>query len=259
MSSSFSSSSVPAIKVAGLTKRFGALTAVDSLDFEIHPGEIFAFLGPNGAGKTTTVKLLSGLLRPDEGTALIAGFDMAKAPQQAKARAGMVPEQPFVYPYLTGFEFMRLAGDLYGIAADQQRKKIPELLEMFELQGWAGDQVEAYSHGMKQKLVLASVLLHRPEVLFLDEPLVGLDPKSARLVKDIFARLAERGTAIFMCTHVLEIAEKLAHRVGIIHRGKIIAEATVEELKKNTAHRNLEDIFLELTGGAEYAEQLKYL
>jgi ABC-2 type transport system ATP-binding protein len=253
------SSTGPAVSTAGLTKRFGNLTAVDALSITIGYGEIFAFLGPNGAGKTTSVKLLTGLLRPDAGTALVAGFDIAREPRKAKARIGLVTDQPFVYPHLTGFEFMRLAGDLYGVPGDEQRRKIPELLAMFELEQWAGDPVEAYSHGMKQKLVLASVLLHRPSVLFLDEPLVGLDPKSARLVKDIFARLAKRGTAIFMCTHVLEIAEKLAHRVGIIHHGKIIAEATVDQLRSQAAHRNLEEVFLELTGGTEYAELLKYL
>lgn len=248
------------IRTTGLTKQYGTLTAVDAVNLEITAGEIFAFLGPNGAGKTTTVKLLTGLLRPTSGSAVIAGFDIQKEPGAAKSCIGLVADQPFVYPYLTGFEFMRFVGDLFAVDIAEQKEKIPELLEMFELSKWSGELIESYSHGMKQKLVLASVLLHRPRVLFLDEPLVGLDPKSARLVKEIFGMLAGRGVTIFMCTHVLEIAERLAHRVGIIEQGKIIALESVSELKKNAkSNGNLEDVFLELTGGAEYSELLRYL
>ncbi len=173
---------------------------------------------------------------------------------------GYVSDQPFVYPYLTGLEFMRFVGDIYSVDPAYQRDKIPELLEMFELSKWADETTESYSHGMRQKLVLASVLLHSPTALFLDEPLVGLDPKSARLVKEIFCELSSRGVAIFMCTHVLEIAEKLASRAGIIHRGKIIALESVSELKQKEKNGgNLEDVFLEITGGTQYAELLKYL
>jgi ABC-2 type transport system ATP-binding protein len=250
----------PAIKTAGLTKKFGGLTAVENLELEIKFGEIFAFLGPNGAGKTTTVKLLTGLLRPTSGSAAVGGFDIQKNPIEAKRAAGLVSDEPFVYQYLSGFEFMRFVGDIYGVPAAEQKERIPELLEMFELRNWSGELVETYSHGMKQKLVIASVLLHEPKVLILDEPLVGLDPKSARLVKDILMKLSERGVAVFMCTHVLEIAEKLAHRVAIIQRGKLIALETVEELRARARTQgNLEDIFLELTGGTEYAEMLKLL
>lgn len=249
-----------AIKTIGLTKRFGDLAAVDSLELDIKFGEIFAFLGPNGAGKTTTVKLLTGLIRPTAGAAFVAGHDIQKNPIEAKRLFGLVSDQPFVYQQLSGFEFMRFVGDIYRVPVKDQKTRIPELLEMFELNEWSGELVESYSHGMKQKLVLASVLLHDPKVLFLDEPLVGLDPKSARLVKDILLKLSERGTAIFMCTHVLEIAEKLAHRVGIIQKGKLVALETVDELKKKARARgNLEDTFLELTGGAEYSELLKLL
>jgi len=234
--------------------------ALEGLTLEINAGEIFAFLGPNGAGKTTTVKLFAGLLKPTSGSASVLGFDVSLHPVEAKKAIGLLSDQPFAYPYLTGFEFLRLAGDLYGVTAAEQRLKIPELLEMFALTDRAGDMVESYSHGMKQKLALASVLLHKPKVLFLDEPLVGLDPKSARLVKDIIVALAGRGVTVFMCTHVIEIAEKLAHRVGILERGKLIAMESVADLKKrmHTA-ANLEDMFLQLTGGTEYAELLKYL
>jgi len=244
----------------GLTKKFGGLTAVDNLSLEVARGEIFAFLGPNGAGKTTTVKLMAGLLIPSSGTACINGYDITKEPLKAKQSLGYVSDQPFVYPQLTGFEFMRFVGDIYSVEPGYQAGKIPELLEMFELSKWADETLETYSHGMRQKLVLASVLLHRPSVLFLDEPLVGLDPKSARLVKEVFAELSGRGVAIFMCTHVLEIAEKLATRAAIIHKGKLIALENIETLKhKIKSGGNLEDVFLEITGGTQYLELLKYL
>jgi ABC-2 type transport system ATP-binding protein len=249
-----------AVKTEGLTKKFGSLVAVDNLDFEIAPGEIFAFLGPNGAGKTTTVKLLTGLLAPSAGTALVNGYDIQKDPVNAKKSFGYVSDQPFVYPYLTGFEFMRFVGDVYRVSSEEQKAKIPELLEMFEIWKWADQTIESYSHGMRQKLVLASVLLHRPKVLFLDEPLVGLDPKSARLVKEVFSELSGRGVTIFMCTHVLEIAEKLAKRAGVIFQGKLIALETIETLKQKAKQGgSLEDMFLEITGGMEYMELLKFL
>ena len=249
-----------AIRAEGLTKKYGDLTAVDGLDFEIPRGEIFAFLGPNGAGKTTTVKLMSGLLVPSAGTAYINGFDIRKDPLKAKRSLGYVSDQPFVYPHLTGFEFMRFVGDVYSVESVYQKEKIPELLEMFELSKWADETAEAYSHGMRQKLVLASVLLHNPSVLLLDEPLVGLDPKSARLVKEVFLELSGRGVAIFMCTHVLEIAEKLATRAGIIQRGRMITIEDMKTLKQKIKRGgNLEDVFLEITGGTQYADLLKYL
>jgi ABC-2 type transport system ATP-binding protein len=175
------------IELRGLTKRFGDHSAVEDLSLEVRPGEIFAFLGPNGAGKTTTVKMMTGLLRPTSGTARVAGFDVVTQTLEAKRRLGYVPDEPFVYPKLTGAEFLRFVGDLYEVPYAAQAKRIPELLAMFELTSWGGELVEAYSHGMRQKLVLASVLLHEPKVLLLDEPMVGLDPKSGRLVKEIFS------------------------------------------------------------------------
>lgn len=249
-----------AIQVEGLTKKFGSLSAVDNISFEIEPGEIFAFLGPNGAGKTTTVKLMTGLLSPTAGSVHINGLDVRKDPVAAKRSFGYVSDQPFVYPYLTGFEFMRFVGDVYKVSPEEQKAKIPELLEMFELGKWSDETIESYSHGMRQKLVLASVILHRPSVLFLDEPLVGLDPKSARLVKEIFNELSGRGVTIFMCTHVLEIAEKLARRAGVIFQGKLIALESIQALKQKAKEGgNLEDVFLEITGGTEYLELLRYL
>ncbi len=252
------------IRLEGLSKSFGAYQAVCDLNLEVKPGEIFGFLGPNGAGKTTTVKMLTGLLKPTSGRVLVGGRDMALDPIAAKRGMGLVPDEPFVYPKLTGAEYLRFIGELYGVPLSDMRKRIPDLLEMFELAPWAGELLESYSHGMRQKLVLAGILLHDPKILVLDEPMVGLDPKSGRLVKDIFAKLAQRGTAIFMCTHVLEIAEKLCHRIGIMIGGKMIACGTMDELRAasssaDSGGQDLESIFLSLTGGAEYSTLLKYL
>lgn len=248
------------IKTINLTKKFSTVIAVDSLNLEISEGEIFAFLGPNGAGKTTTVKLLSGLLRPTSGKAIICGYDVQKEPLKVKKLIGLVPDRPFLYPKLTGVEFLQFIGHIYDIPIEVQRNKIHELLTLFDLKDYANDIIENYSLGMKQKLVLAGILLHQPKVLFLDEPLVGLDPKTARLVKDIFLQLSSRGVAIFLCTHILEIAEKLAHRIGIIDKGKIIALGKKDDLRE-LSHKEgtLEDIYLDLTGATEYANLLKYL
>jgi ABC-2 type transport system ATP-binding protein len=248
------------IKTIALTKRFQDVTAVNALTLEIAPGEIFGFLGPNGAGKTTTVKLMTGLLKPTSGEAWIGGFNVQTHPREAKKILGLVPDQPYVYPQLTGKEFLRFVGDLYEVEWDHQRKKIPELLEMFELNEWGDELVETYSHGMRQKLVLAGVLLHQPRVLFLDEPMVGLDPKSARLVKEIFRELSQKGVSIFMCTHVLEIAEKLCQRIGIVQHGRMELIGSTEELRARAKMGgSLEDVFLHLTGGSDYAEMLRFL
>ncbi|MEK7389405.1 MAG: ABC transporter ATP-binding protein [Elusimicrobiota bacterium] len=249
------------IRLEGLSKSFGQYRAVSDLNLEVKPGEIFGFLGPNGAGKTTTVKMITGLLRPTAGTVVIDGRSMASDPIAAKKAMGLVPDEPFVYPKLTGSEYLRFIGELYGVPLSDMSSRIPDLLEMFELSPWAGELLESYSHGMRQKLVLAGILLHEPKVLVLDEPMVGLDPKSGRLVKDIFIRLARRGTAIFMCTHVLEIAEKLCDRIGIMIGGRMVACATLPELHSQAGQGgdDLESIFLSLTGGAEYAALLRYL
>lgn len=249
------------IRLEGIRKTFGAYTAVHGLDLEVKPGEIFGFLGPNGAGKTTTVKMMTGLLKPTAGRIIVGGRDMAADPIAAKRAMGLVPDEPFVYPKLTGAEYLRFIGELYGVPLADMKKRVPELLEMFELSPWGGELLESYSHGMRQKLVLAGILLHEPKILVLDEPMVGLDPKSGRLVKDIFMTLAQRGTAIFMCTHVLEIAEKLCHRIGIMIGGKMIACGTLDELRMQSEKdgKDLESIFLSLTGGAEYSTLLKYL
>lgn len=249
------------IEISGLVKRFGSLTAVAGIDLKVEPGEIFGFLGPNGAGKTTTVKLITGLLKPTEGSVRVAGFDVATQTLEAKRRMGLVPDEPFVYPKLTGAEYLRFIGELYGVPLGFQRKRVPELLEMFELSSFAGELLESYSHGMRQKIVVAAALLHEPRVLILDEPMVGLDPKSARMFKDILLTLAQRGTTVFMCTHIIEIAEKLCHRIGIMIAGRLTAVGTLSQLKTQAQGRfsNLEDVFLSLTGGHEYAALLKNL
>jgi len=255
------------IKTVNLTKKFRNITAIENLNLEIPAGEIFGFLGPNGAGKTTVVKLLTGLLRPSAGESYIGGFNIQRQPLEVKQMIGLVPDQPFIYPKLTGKEFLRFIGDLYHVPLAQQKQKIPEFLEMFELKEWGDELVESYSHGMRQKLVFSSVLLHSPKVLFMDEPMVGLDPKSARLLKEILLRLSRSGVTLFMCTHVLEIAEKLCHRIGIVVAGRMIALGTQRELREmaqmpssgSRDGQTLEDVFLSLTGGTEYASLLKGL
>jgi len=248
------------IKIKGLSKSFRGVQAVRDLTLDIAPGEIFGYLGPNGAGKTTTVMMLTGILQPTSGEAYIDGMNIAQEPLKVKKILGLVPDQPFIYPKLTGQEFMRFIGDMYEVSWERQKQKIPQLLKMFELSEWSNQLIESYSHGMRQKLVLAGVLLHQPKVLFLDEPMVGLDPKSAKLVKEIFSRLAASGVTIFMSTHVLEIAEKLCHRIAIVQEGRVTSMGTTEELRQMSAKGgSLEDVYLSLTGGEAYGEMIKYL
>jgi len=238
------------IKIDNLTKAFGPFKAVDGLCLDVGPGEIFGFLGPNGAGKTTTVKILSGIMKPTSGRVLLGGHDMAASPLEAKRELAYIPDEPFVYPKLTGHEFLRFIGDVYSVPQEEQERRIPELLELFELSAQAGELLESYSHGMKQKLLIAGVLLRKPKVVLFDEPTVGLDPRSIRRFKDILADITGRGAAVFMCTHILDMAEKLCTSVGIIDSGRLIAKGTVAEVKALSAGgagRSLEDIFLELT------------
>jgi len=242
------------IKLTNLTKQYGKLTAVNSINLEIKAGEVFGFLGPNGAGKTTTIKMMAGLLQPTGGSVAIGGFDVQQAPLKAKAITGFIPDRPYLYEKLTASEFMRFVAELYTMQDADGR--IRELLELFGLTDWAGELVENFSHGMKQRLVMASSLLHRPSVLVVDEPMVGLDPRGARLVKDLFRDLAAGGVTVFMSTHTLEIVEAMCTRVAIINRGEIIAEGSVEELGRlaRMESSHLEPIFLKLTGGDEAVE-----
>ena len=245
----------PLIEMRQLVKRYGEKAAVDGVSLEVHAGEIFGFLGPNGAGKTTTIKVIVGLLQPTSGTVRVGGHDVQKEPLQAKASSGYVPDEPHLYPKLTGRELLRFVGDLYGVTGEQVERRIDELLRLFDLTPAADDTIDSYSHGMRQKTALAAALVHDPKVLVLDEPTVGLDPKSARLIKDLLRQMAERGAAVFLSTHILEIAENMCDRIGIINQGRLIASGTMAELRSlGTGESSLEDIFLSLTGGAEYAE-----
>jgi ABC-2 type transport system ATP-binding protein len=226
---------------------------VNGIDLAVAPGEVFGFLGPNGAGKTTTLKMLAGLLQPTGGSAEVCGFDVQKDPLRAKAVTGFIPDRPYLYEKLTAGEFMGFIARLYDVR--DARGRIADLLGLFGLADWSNELVENFSHGMKQRLVMASALLHEPKVLVVDEPMVGLDPRGARLVKDLFRDLASKGVTVFMSTHTLEIVEAMCTRVAIIHKGEIIAEGSVEELGRlaRMEHSHLEPIFLKLTGGDEMA------
>ena len=245
----------PLIRTQNLVKRYGDKLAVNNVSLDVYSGEVFGFLGPNGAGKTTTIKMIVGLLQPSSGTVSVAGYDVNTQPLLAKAASGYVPDTPNLYAKLTGRELLRFVGDLYNIDRAQAERRSEELLRMFDLIAAADDTTDSYSHGMQQKTSLAAALMHDPRVLVLDEPTVGLDPKSARLIKDILRQMADRGTAIFLSTHILEIAERMCDRIGIINKGELIAVGTMEELRAlgQSGKASLEDIFLSLTGGAEEA------
>jgi len=238
------------IEIINLVKKFDAKTAVDNLNLSIERGEIFGFLGPNGAGKTTTIKIMTGLLRPTSGKVMIGSHDVVRNPIATKSITGYVPEDPFIYEKLTGREFLRFIGGLYSLNGKGIDKKIDYWGDFFAYQSSLDNLSESYSHGTKQKLVMSAALLHDPQVLIIDEPMVGLDPKSTKKVKDLFKEKSRLGTTIFLSTHILSVAEELCDRVGIIHQGKLIATGTLAELKHNaqaTDNTSLESIFLSLT------------
>jgi len=240
------------ISVEHLTKRFGTKVAVDDLTLHVPAGELFAFLGPNGAGKTTTIKTLVGLLRPDAGRVLIAGHDIVREPIAAKAVISYIPDLPYLYDKLTGREFLEFVGRMYGLDPARRAEKIERLTERLELGEFLDDLCEQYSHGMKQRVVIAASLLHDPKALIVDEPMVGLDPKTARVVKDIFRELVQDSATVFMSTHTLSVAEELADRIGIIDRGRLVAVGTLDELKEQAGgRRGLEEMFLKITGREE--------
>jgi ABC-2 type transport system ATP-binding protein len=247
----------PLIEAEHLIKRFGEKAAVEDVSFSVQAGEIFGFLGPNGAGKTTTIKMIVGLLKPSAGTARVAGYDVQTKPLQAKAASGYVPDEPNLYSKLSARELLRFIGDLYELPASLVARRTDELLRLFDLTEAGDNLVDSYSHGMQQKTSLAAALLHDPKALILDEPTVGLDPKSARMIKDILRQIADRGAAVMLSTHILEIAERMCDRIGIINKGQLVAVGTLDELRalgSSAGGASLEDIFLDLTGGAEYAE-----
>ena len=237
------------IRLTNLTKRYGSFTAVDSISLTVQPGELFGFLGPNGAGKTTTLRMIAGILRPTSGTIEIGGTDIEKDPITAKAKLGFIPDRPFIYEKLTGAEFLRFVAGLYGEEGPEVEHRARELLALFDLEQWRDELVESYSHGMRQKLIVSSAFVHRPQVIVVDEPHVGLDPKSIKILRDLFREYARRGHTIMMSTHTLETAESLCDRIAIIVAGKIAAYGTMDELRAQTERGGgLEEIFLKLTG-----------
>jgi ABC-2 type transport system ATP-binding protein len=236
------------IELHEVSKKYGTKTAVDHLSLQIEPGELFAFLGPNGAGKTTTIKMICGLLFPSAGTVRVGGFDVQKQGDRARQLLSYVPDQPFLYDKLTGREFLQFIADMYGMARDHGRQRIGDMIEVFSLGDFVDDLTERYSHGMRQRVVFAAALLHEPQVLVVDEPTVGLDPRSIRLLKDLLRREANRGATVFLSTHSLDIAQELAARIGIVDHGRLISCGTLATLREHAAlDGSLEDVFLKLT------------
>ena len=244
------------IAVENLVKRYGGFTAVDGVSLSVAPGQIHGFLGPNGAGKTTSIRMIAGLLKPTAGRIIVNGHDLEREPEAAKAALGFIPDRPFIYEKLTAGEFLRFHAGLYGIDGNGVGGRVREMLEIFELGRWENELVESFSHGMKQRLVMSAAFLHRPQAVLVDEPMVGLDPRGARLIKDVFRRMSARGVAILMSTHTLEVAQEMCDRISIIMRGKIIARGTVDELRAlaGDPDQHLTDVFLRLTGGSGLQE-----
>jgi ABC-2 type transport system ATP-binding protein len=244
------------IQIENLVKKYGAFTAVDGVSLDVQPGEIHGFLGPNGAGKTTTIRMIAGLLKPTSGRVLVNGHDLALVPEAAKASLGFIPDRPFIYDKLTAGEFLRFHGGLYGMEEQEVAPRVTEMLEIFELSRWQHELVESFSHGMKQRLVMCSAFLHRPRAVLVDEPMVGLDPRGARLIKDVFRRMSEHGVAILMSTHTLEVAQEMCDRISIILKGQIIARGTVDQLRAlaGDPNQHLTEVFLRLTGGSGLQE-----
>lgn len=241
------------IQTHQLTRDFGSLRAVDHLDLNIPQGEFFAFLGPNGAGKTTTIKMLTGLLKPTEGSATIAGYDIQKEPEKAKSCIAYIPDFPFLYDKLTPNEFIRFVGELFNISPADIHLRRQDLFDKLHLHSYANQYIENLSHGTRQRVVIASALLHNPEVIIIDEPMVGLDPTHARIVKDELKERSKNGCTIFLSTHTLSIAEEVADRIGIFNHGKLIALGTIEELRaKSSQSGALETIFLTLVNNNEH-------
>jgi len=248
------------IRLEHVTKIYGSLVAVDDLCLEIKKGEVFGFLGPNGAGKTTTIRMITGLVKPTSGKIFIDKWNIEKNPVEAKRVIGFVPDRPYLYEKLTGREMLRFIAGLYEMDTSEIDERIDNLLRLFEIEQWADELIEGYSHGMKQRLVIASALLHRPKVIVIDEPMVGLDPKGAKLVKRLFKEVSTEGISVFLSTHTLEVAEEVCDRIGIINEGKLIAVGTLEELRKKTGtEERLESIFFQLTGTEEMREIIKSL
>ena len=237
------------IELRDLTKKYGDFEAVNDLNLSVKKGEVFGFIGPNGAGKTTTIKMMSGILEPTRGTVFIAGINMQDAPEKAKSKIGFIPDRPYLYEKLSGIEFLKFTADLYGVSEETFQASAYEILKDFSLADWADELIESYSHGMKQRLIMSAALLHDPEVIIVDEPMVGLDPAAIIMVKALFRKLAGKGVTVFMSTHTLKVAQDTCDRIGVIHKGRLIAIGTTQELQRaaNVSEADLEQVFLNLT------------
>jgi ABC-2 type transport system ATP-binding protein len=233
--------------IKNLKKKFGSVWAVKNLNLELEPGEIFVLLGPNGAGKTTTLKLIAGLLHPDDGDVVINGINIRKNPLEAKSRIGYIPDEPFIYNKLTGREFINFVAGIYGVKRDDYEKNMAELFKRFGVGAWIDGFSEGYSHGMKQKIVMCQLLLHNPELILIDEPLVGLDPKSSKTVRETFIELRNQGKTLFICTHTLSFAQDIASKIGIINVGEMKFIGNLNELAKISGKRDIEEIYLKLS------------
>ena len=250
------------VLVRGLTRRYGALVAVDNVDLEVHPGEFFGLLGPNGAGKSTIIKMVTGMLRPTAGTVRVLGMDIETHALEIRARVGLLPEDINLYERLTGEEYLQFAGRMYGLAEEDVVSRAHQLLEVLELADKRSELIIDYSQGMKKKIGLAAALIHNPKVLFLDEPFNGVDVVSSRTVRQILQRLVERGVTVFFSSHVMEMVEKLCNRVAILRRGKVVALGTVDELKRSAGasdEASLEDIFLRHIGTPDDPRELTWI
>jgi len=243
------------IELQHLSKNYSKTVAVNDLTLNIQAGEVFGFIGPNGAGKTTTIKMMGGIIEPSSGVILICGVNMKTEPERAKSKIGFIPDQPYLYEKLTGMEFLNFTADLYEMNNEAFIQKAQDKLDMFSLSDWSNELIEAYSHGMKQRLIMAAALLHDPEVIIVDEPMVGLDPAAIKLVKELFRSLASEGVTIFMSTHSLNVAEDVCDRIGIINKGSLIVTGTIEDLRQHVdvMDAGLEQVFMRLTQENERA------
>ena len=255
------STSEPTVKLRGVAKRYADIVAVDYIDLDVKYGEILGLLGPNGSGKTTTLKMILGLVKPDSGSVNVLGINAEDDPVAVKREVGYIPESPRLYEFLTGLEYLDFVGDVYGITVSEKKARIEEYLEALELEGREGDMISGYSQGMKQKTALISAFLHKPKLLLLDEPLSGLDPRSARIVKDLLRELRSQGVTTIMATHILEIAQAMCDRIAIMYEGRLLALGNMKELRQKARlpGSDLEDIFLKLTGTEDVREVVEAL
>lgn len=249
------------LELRGVVKRYGSFTAVKGLDLTVRKGEIFGFLGPNGAGKTTTIRMVAGILKPSAGSIHVGGTDLALYPGDAKRKIGYIPDRPFLYEKLSGAEFLRFTAGLWGLDGAEVEARAERFLRLFSLHDWKDELIESYSHGMRQKLLISSAFIHEPKVIVVDEPMVGLDPRSARLLKDLLRNFVDLGGTVFLTTHTLEVAQAVCDRIAIILGGKVVAMGTMEELRAqaDAGEAHLEEIFLKVTGGEEMADIVRSL